>query len=50
MYLVEAINLLLNNENLRDNYIQESKTRISEFELNKIKPQWQELLEIVVNE
>lgn len=50
MYLVEAINLLLNNENLRDNYIQESKTRISEFELNKIKPQWQEILEIVVNE
>lgn len=50
MYLVEAINLLLNDESLRNNYIDKSGTRIEGFKLENITPQWHQLIESLLHE
>jgi glycosyltransferase involved in cell wall biosynthesis len=48
-YIKKAIDLLLNNQNLRNTYINKSKTRVNDFAIERIIPQWKTLLESVLS-
>jgi glycosyltransferase involved in cell wall biosynthesis len=49
-YLVEAITLIIDNTDLQKSYIDKSNTRIQDFNINTIAPQWKSLLETVLAE
>ena len=49
-YLSEAINLIINNTDLQKLYSERANTRIQDFNINTIAPQWEDLLETVLAE
>jgi glycosyltransferase involved in cell wall biosynthesis len=49
-YLSEAINLIINNTDLQKSYSERANTRIQDFNINAIAPQWEYLLETVLAE
>ena len=48
-YIMEAMSLLLDNKDIRESYINRSEYRVINFEINQIIPQWEEILEDVLN-
>lgn len=48
-YIIKAIYLLLDNKEIRESYINKSSYRVNVFEINKIIPKWEEILENVLN-
>ena len=47
--IIKAIYLLLDNKEIRESYINKSSYRVNVFEINKIIPKWEEILENVLN-